>query len=156
VLWVDWFQARIYAGWAGKRLPSEAEWEYAARAGAATVYPWGDAWQPGRANALGLGDGDQWGGAAPVASFDPNRWGVYDLIGNAAEWVDDVYNGSFNNSPRDGGPWYQETGSAAERRRVVRGAGYDEPPGRQRVSRRNARKPDNDHRMVGFRCVVDD
>jgi formylglycine-generating enzyme required for sulfatase activity len=156
VLWVDWFQARTYAAWAGKRLPSEAEWEYAARAGAGTAYPWGDPWRQGLANSLGLGDGDQWGGTAPVASFEANRWGVYDLIGNAAEWVDDVYNETFHGSPRDGRPRYQETGPAAERRRVVRGAGYDEPPGRQRVSRRNGRRPDNDHRMVGFRCVADE
>jgi formylglycine-generating enzyme required for sulfatase activity len=156
VLWVDWFQARTYAAWAGKRLASGAEWERAARAGTDTAYPWGSSWEDGRANALGTEGSDRWGGAAPVASFDPNPWGVYDLVGNAAEWVDDVYNDNFRGAPRDGRAWHQETGLAGERRRVVRGAGYDDPPGRQRVSRRNGRRPGDFQRMVGFRCVADE
>jgi formylglycine-generating enzyme required for sulfatase activity len=156
VLWVDWFQARSYASWAGKRLATEAEWEMAARAGAETAYPWGGSWENGRANALGTEGADRWGGTAPVASFDANTWGIYDLIGNAAEWVEDVFNGSFSGAPLDGRAWYQETGSASERRRVVRGAGYDDPQGRQRVSRRTGRRPDDFHRTVGFRCVADE
>ena len=93
VLSVDWYQARSYARWAGKRLPSETEWERAARAGAATPYPWGLVWVDGRCNAIGAVGTDRWGASAPVASFPANAWNVYDMLGNAAEWVADLYDG---------------------------------------------------------------
>jgi formylglycine-generating enzyme required for sulfatase activity len=91
-----------------------------------------------------------------VASFAANRWGIYDLIGNAAEWTEDVYHESYDDAPRDGRAWYQETGPAGERRRVVRGGGYDDLPSRQRVSKRAGRRADNPNRSVGFRCVADE
>jgi formylglycine-generating enzyme required for sulfatase activity len=156
VTWVDWFQARAYAAWAGKRLPSETEWELAARAGSEFPFPWGIGWEPGRANAMGAYRRDVWHDSAPVASFAANRWGIYDLVGNAAEWVDDVYQDRLDGVPLDGRARFQENGPAGERRRVVRGGGYDEPPPRQRVSRRSARRPDDFDRSVGFRCVADD
>jgi len=156
VMWVTWFQAREYAAWAGKRLPTEAEWELAARGGTTSPYPWGSNWVSGHANAIGTYREDRWGGTAPVASFDPSGWGLYDLVGNAAEWVEDVFNDSYFGAPRDGRAWYQETGLAGERRRVVRGGGYDDPPQRQRVSHRSGRQPDNYNRSVGFRCVADE
>lgn len=156
VLGVDWFQAREYAAWAGKRLPTEAEWELAVRAGTTTPYPWGSSWVPGRANAMGSYREDVWGLTSPVASFEPNAWGIYDLIGNVAEWVEDVYNETYYGAPRDGLAWYQETGLAAERRRVVRGGGYDDPPQRQRVTKRAGRQSPGFNRSVGFRCVVDE
>jgi len=156
VMWVEWYQAKDYAVWAGKRLPSEVEWEVAARGGTATAFPWGASWVSGNANAIGVYRGDVWGGTSPVASFEPNRWGLYDLIGNASEWTEDVYNETYRGAPRDGTAWYQETGLAGERRRVVRGGGYDDPPQRQRVSWRGGRRPDNSGRSVGFRCVADE
>lgn len=156
VMWVTWFQAREYAAWAGKRLPSEAEWELAARAGSTEAFPWGSSWVPGSANAIGSYRQDRWSGTAPVASFEPNPWGLYDLVGNASEWVEDVFNGSYFGAPRDGRPWYQETGAEGERRRVVRGGAWDDPPQRQRLSRRVGRQPDNISRSVGFRCVADE
>jgi formylglycine-generating enzyme required for sulfatase activity len=155
VLWVSWYQAREYASWAGKRLPSEVEWERAARAGSNTRFPWGDDWEPGRANAFDTGGADRWGAEAPVGKFPPNAWGIHDLIGNAAEWVQDVYHTSYGGGPQDGTPWEQETGPSAERRRVIRGGSYFDPPSRQRVSRRSARKATEDHRTAGFRCAAD-
>jgi formylglycine-generating enzyme required for sulfatase activity len=155
VLWVSWYQAREYASWAGKRLPSEVEWERAARAGSETRFPWGDRWEPRRANGFVTDGTDRFSAAAPAGTFPPNKWGIHDLIGNAAEWVQDVYHTSYGGGPRDGTPWEQETGPSAERRRVIRGGSYFDQPSRQRVSRRSSRKPTEDHRTVGFRCAAD-
>jgi formylglycine-generating enzyme required for sulfatase activity len=155
VLWVSWYQARGFARWAGKRLPSEVEWERAVRAGSDTRFPWGDKWEPDRGNAFDTDGSDRWGTEAPVGSFAANVWGIHDLVGNAAEWVQDVYHTSYGGGPRDGTAWEQETGPSAERRRVVRGGSYFDPPIRQRVSRRSARKSTADHRTIGFRCAAD-
>lgn len=155
VLWVSWFQARDYAKWAGKRLPSEVEWERAVRAGSNSRFPWGERWDPARGNAFDTAGPDRWGGEAPVSSFPANAWGIHDLIGNASEWVQDVYHSSLSGGPPDGRPWEQETGPIADRRRVIRGGSYFDPPSRQRVSRRASRKPTEDHRTVGFRCAAD-
>jgi formylglycine-generating enzyme required for sulfatase activity len=152
---VTWLQAYAYANWAGKRLPSEVEWERAARVGTSTRYPWGDDWESGRGNAFGSRGTDRWGAEAPVGSFPPNAWGIHDLVGNAAEWVQDVYHASYSGAPGDERPWEQETGPAAERRRVVRGGSYFDPPVRQRVSHRSARRPTDQHRTTGFRCAAD-
>jgi formylglycine-generating enzyme required for sulfatase activity len=155
VLWVSWFQAREYAGWAGKRLPSEVEWERAARAGSATRFPWGDKWEEGRANSFNLSGTGRSNDTTQVGSYAPNVWGIHDLVGNASEWVQDVYHTSYGGAPRDGTPWEQETGPSAERRRVIRGGSYVDQASRQRVSRRAARKSTDHHRSVGFRCAAD-
>ncbi len=155
VLWVTWFQAREYAVWAGKRLPSEVEWERAARAGSNDRFPWGERWEAGGGNAFDVDGPDRWVSEAPIGSFGANRWGIHDLVGNAAEWVQDVYHLSYAGGPKDGRPWEQETGPIAERRRVIRGGSYIDPPSRQRVSRRSERKPTEDHRTTGFRCAAD-
>ncbi len=155
VLWVDWFQARDFAEWSGKRLPTEVEWERAVRAGTSTRFPWGDRWDSSLGNGLGTEGGDHWGAESPVASFPPNTWGIYDLIGNAAEWVQDVYHSSYGGAPRDGRPWEQETGPIGERQRVARGGFFGEAGSRQRASRRTARRPTEHHRGTGFRCAAD-
>ena len=78
-----------------------------------------------------------------------------DLVGNASEWVEDVYHPGYNGAPRDGRPWEQETGEIAERKRVVRGGSYADPPSKQRVSDRTARNPEETFRDTGFRCASD-
>jgi formylglycine-generating enzyme required for sulfatase activity len=108
VINVSWEDASQYAEWLSRetgrryRLPSEAEWEYAARAGTTTAYSWGEAIGQNRANCRGCGsawDGRQ---AAPVRSFGANPWGLYDLHGNVWEWVQDCYSESYAWAPTDG------------------------------------------------------
>jgi len=156
VLWVSWDQAWSYARWAGKRLPSEAEWERAARAGTTERFPWGARWDPAMANGLEPEGHDRWSAAAPVASFPANAWGIHDLVGNASEWVQDVYHSSYSDVPRDGRAWERETGSLSERKRVARGGSFLDPPPRNRVSRRAGRRPTKPHRAIGFRCAANE
>jgi formylglycine-generating enzyme required for sulfatase activity len=119
VVGVSWYDAQAYVGWLNKktgnddlyRLLSEAEWEYAARAGTTTAFPWGDKLDHNYGNfgipGPGLGgkaEGrDIWlAETSPVASFPPNAFGLYDMHGNAFEWVEDCYLADLTKSPADG------------------------------------------------------
>lgn len=122
VVCVAWEDVSAYIGWlrekTGKpyRLPSEAEWEYAARARSSTAYPWGDKASHNHANYgaekwgqqyLGtfVGGRDRWKYTSPVGSFPPNRFGVYDMHGNVLEYVADCFSSDYTRLPRDGSPF---------------------------------------------------
>src|SRR5205823_12154354 len=111
VINVSWDDAKAYAAWlanrTGKayRLLSEAEWEYAARAGTTTVYFWGDAIGNNNANCDGCGS--QWDKrqTAPVGSFKSNAFGLYDMAGNVWQWVQDCYHADYQGAPTAGSEW---------------------------------------------------
>ena len=123
---VGWHDAQEYVAWLSRetgeayRLPTEAEWEYAARAGTTTKYWWGDEVGVNRANCArcrSQWDGD---GTAPVGSFDPNPWGLHDVHGNVEEWVEDCWNVDYEGAPTDGSAWL----SGNCRARVLRGGSW--------------------------------
>ncbi len=119
VIDVNWDDAQAYVSWlSGKtgkeyRLLSEAEWEYAARAGTVTRYSFGDNITPSQVNYRDSGHGQ----TVPVGSYRPNGFGLYDMHGNVSEWVQDCWHDSYEGAPRDGSAWESENCSS----RVVRG-----------------------------------
>ena len=123
VIYVSWGDAKAYAAWlstmTGKayRLLTEAEWEYAARAGTTTAYFWGD--EIGKGNANCDGCGSQWDNRqpSPVGSFKPNAFGLYDMAGDVWQWVEDCYHPNYNGAPTDGSAWTTDDC----KNRVVRG-----------------------------------
>jgi formylglycine-generating enzyme required for sulfatase activity len=127
VMNVSWNDAKQYVAWLAKRtgkpyrLLSEAEWEYAARAGSDTVYSWGDEIGEGNANCGECGNEWDFKQTAPVGSFTPNAFGLYDMHGNVSEWVEDCWHDKYDGSPTDGSPWI--VGGDCSRR-VVRGGSW--------------------------------
>ena len=153
VIYVNWDEAQNYVAWLSKmtgqtyRLLSEAEWEYAARAGTQTAYPWGD--EIGKGNANCNGCSSQWDNkqTAPVGSFAPNAFGLYEMYGNVWQWLQDCYQGSYNGAPTDGSP--RTSGDC--RNRVLRGGSWFNAPQSLRSANRNALSADYRFYFVGFR-----
>ena len=129
VININWEDAQAYTRWLSEqtgnhyRLPSEAEWEYAAAAGASTFYWWGN--NSGENRAVCFNCGSKWDGrqTAPVGSFAANRFGLYDTAGNVLEWVADCRHESYQDAPGDGGVW---AGGDCTRH-IARGGGFDSP-----------------------------
>lgn len=158
VVWVTWQQAAEYCRWAGARLPSEAEWEYAARGTEGRLYPWGDEFDGVRLNYCdarrdaGPNDGsvdDGYADTAPVGSYPAGAsWaGALDLAGNVREWVADWY-GRYPAEPQD-----SPTGPANGDARIPRGGSWLDKPDDVRSANRGANDPDYTRHKVGFRCA---
>lgn len=154
---VRWEDAVAYCGWLASligrpvRLPTEAEWEYAARAGSTTPLPWGEALDPSRANFLL--DPHQRGeaGTTPVTRFEPNAFGLHDMIGNVWEWVSDWYAADFYARSPERNP----RGPSRGHLRVVRGGGWPtSDPRMLTTAYRHKVPPDTYSYSIGFRVAL--
>lgn len=177
VVHVSWYDAIAYAKWCGKRLPTEAEWEYAMRGGLhGAMYPWGNEKTDGRqhfANYL-QGDfpysntvADGFERTAPIKSFPPNGYGLYDMAGNVWEWTNDWYSGKYYyDLSQEGGIAVDPQGPSEsfevynqeEKKKSVRGGSFlcnDDWCSGFRNARRMRNTPDTSMEHIGFRCVRD-
>ncbi len=153
VVLVSWEDAVTFCEWAGGRLPSEAEWEYAARGGnEGWKFPWGKQvprWKENRpAGGVFLRD-DRWPGTAPVGSYPANGYGLYDMAGNVWEHVQDRWHDDYQGAPDSAMAWE----SGRDDRRVLRGGSWCEAPGSLRVSHRDGGSPGARYGNDGFRCA---
>ena len=149
VVGVSWIDARDYAEWIGKRLPTEAEWEYAARGGlVGKIYPNGDEIDSTTANYTVAGRKK---GTVPVGNYPPNGFGLHDMTGNVAEWVYDHYEKDYYLVS----PKYNPKGPLQGKFQVIRGGGWHTGPGCSQVYFRNAIRFNWVDFNVGIRCASD-
>ena len=151
VVSVSWDDAKAYAEWAGKRLPTEAQWEKAARGGlAGKRFPWGDSDPDGsQCNFADKSVDDGHQSTAPVGSFIPNGYGLYDMAGNVWEWCADWYDsGYYANSPSR-----NPTGPGSGTPRVLRGGSWNFHSYGLRIAYRYFMDPTTTFDYTGFRCV---
>jgi formylglycine-generating enzyme required for sulfatase activity len=155
VINVRWQDAVAYTHWLSEqtgshyRLPTEAEWEFAARSGSDKRFWWGN--EVGEANANCFDCASEWSGSktAPVGSFAASAFAVYDMAGNVMEWVQDCYRSGYAKARNDG----RAVEFAGCEERVVRGGGYDSPADLLRSASRSQRSPDVRLDNIGFRVV---
>ena len=149
---VDWQDAAAYCAWAGKRLPTEAQWERAARGPHGHRFPWGDA-EPTRVLANYLNQWRNGAGLEPVGSHPQgaSAEGVQDLEGNVWEWVADWYDAHYY----ENGPTRDPQGPPTGTRRVIRGSGWESEAPLLRSAHRLSSEPQNRNHTLGFRCAMD-
>ncbi len=162
VVCVTWTEANAYAAWLSKktrkryRLLSEAEWEYVARSGTMSSRPWGSKLSRDNANYGAEGccqphsEGtDRSEYTAPVGSFAPNKFGLYDMMGNVWEWVDDCWHANYDEAPSDGSSWQKQHCA----KHVIRGGSWYSPPERVRSAVRYKFGTNINRTKVGFRIA---
>jgi sulfatase modifying factor 1 len=163
VVQVSWNDAQAFCAWSGQRLPTEAEWEYAARGGLAQkIHPWGDKLRPDGRHRLNIWQGefpandtgdDGYTGTCPVDAFPPNDFGLYSVTGNTWEWCADWFDPAFHITASRDNPQGPPTGSA----RVMKGGSFlchRSYCNRYRVAARSSNTPDSAASNIGFRCAL--